>query len=240
MRRFPLWALGAFVAFSSAASAADLPRPAYRPAYKAPIFNPEPAYSWTGFYVGVHGGYGWSEFTGSDPVTGTGTGEAKGWLAGAQLGYNYQIGSFVLGVEGEYSWADVKIEQDDPFGTGAGKASLKNDYFATAALRLGYAFDRWLLFAKGGVAWTRDKWDITDGIGGFANGTFNRAGWLLGGGVEYAFWNSWSAKLEYNYLHFGSITEMLNTGGGLAVVGGPASVSLDSHLLKIGLNYRFF
>jgi len=237
MRRSPLWALGALVAFASVASAADLPTPAYRPAYKAPIFSPAPAYSWTGFYIGVHGGYGWSEFSGSDP-TGTGTGQAKGWLAGAQLGYNYQIGSFVIGAAGEYSWADVKVVQDNPFGTG-GQASLKNDYFATLALRLGYAMDRWLIYGKGGAAWTRDKWDVTDGIGGFANGNFNRSGWLLGAGIEYGFWNNWSAKLEYNYLHFGSITEMLNTGGGLAVVG-PATASLHTHLLKVGINYRFF
>ena len=238
MRQFPLWALGAFVAFSSVASAADLPLPAYRPAYKAPIFSPEPVHSWTGFYVGVHGGYGWSEFSGSDPVAGTSNAEAKGWLAGAQLGYNYQIGSFVIGAEGEYSWADVKNVVDDPLGLGGGQASLKNDYFATAALRLGYAMDRWLIYAKGGAAWTRDKWDITDGVGGFANGTFNRTGWLLGGGIEYAFWYNWSAKLEYNYLHFKSITEALTTGGGLTA--SVPSVGLNAHLLKIGINYRFF
>lgn len=232
-----VWLFGAFVALSSVASAADLPAPAYRPAYKAPIFSPAPVYSWTGFYVGVHGGYGWSNFSGTDP-TGTGTGQAEGFLGGVQFGYNYQIGSFVLGAEGEYSFSDVKIEQDDPLGLGGGKASLKNDYFADVALRLGYAVDRWLVYGKGGVAWTRDKWDITDGVGGFANGTFNRTGWLLGAGIEYAFWNNWSGKLEYNYLHFKSIDEVLTTGGGLTAT--PASVSLTTHLLKLGLNYHFF
>ena len=230
-----VWVCVVFVACSSQASAADLARPVY----KAPpsLYSPAPVFSWTGFYVGVHGGYGWSNFSGTDP-TGTATAQAKGWLAGGQLGYNYQTGSFVIGVEGDFSWSDVKNVQPNPLGLGGGQASLKNDYFATAALRLGYAFDRWLVYGKGGAAWTRDKFDITNGVGGFANGTFNRVGWMAGGGVEYAFWNNVSAKIEYNYLSFKSIDEVLTTGGGLAAA--PASVSLNSHLLKLGLNYRFF
>ena len=238
MRLFPLWVLGAFVAFSSVASAADLPPPAYRPAYKAPIFNPAPVFTWTGFYGGIHGGYGWSDFSSRDPVGGNSTGQASGWLAGVQLGYNYQIGSFVLGAEGDVSFADVKNVVDDPLGLGGGQAVLKNDYFATLAARFGYAFDRTLLYGKAGVAWTRDKFNVTDGVGGFGNGTFNRTGWMLGAGLEYAFWNNWSAKIEYNYLHFGSVTEMLTTGGGLGAT--VPSVSLNTHLLKVGLNYRFY
>lgn len=234
MRTLPLvWVCGVTVACTSIASAADLPRPVY----KAPIYSPAPVYNWTGFYGGIHGGYGWSNFSGNDPLAGSSDVQAKGWLGGVQLGYNYQINQFVIGVEGDFSWADVKHEESNPLGTG-GNASLKNDYFATAALRLGYAWDRTLLYAKGGAAWTRDKIDITDGVGGFANGTFNRTGWMLGAGLEYAFWNNLSAKVEYNYLHFGGITETLTTGGGLTAT--PADVSLKSHLVKIGLNYKFF
>jgi outer membrane immunogenic protein len=229
------WACGVVLACSSLASAADMPRPAY----KAPsaVYNPEPVYNWTGFYAGVHGGYGWSNFSGSDPVAGDSSGTAKGWLGGVQLGYNYQVGKFVIGAEADYSWADVKNVTDNPFGTG-GSATLKNDYFVTAALRLGYAVDRTLLYVKGGGAWTRDKFDVTDGIGGFANGTFNRSGWMIGAGAEYAFWNNWSAKVEYNFLSFGSIDETLTTGGGLTAT--TPSVKLNSHLLKVGLNYKFF
>lgn len=230
-----VWVCGALVACSSVASAADLRRPVYKaPAY----YNPEPIFTWTGFYVGVHGGYGWSNFSATDPVAGSSTTNARGWLGGAQLGYNYQIGAFVIGAEGDFSWADVKKTVANPFGTGLGSASLKNDYFATAAVRLGYAFDRTLIYAKGGAAWTRDKIDVTDGTGGFANGTFNRNGWMLGAGLEYAFWNNVSAKIEYNYLNFRSTTETLTTGGGLTAT--TPSVSLKSHLVKVGLNYRFF
>ena len=95
-----------------------------------------------------------------------------------------------------------------------------------------------MIYAKGGGAWSRDKFDITDGVGGFANGSFKRSGWMAGAGVEYAIWNNLSAKIEYNYLHFNSITETLTTGGGLTAT--PADVGLKSHLVKVGLNYQFF
>ena len=236
MRLSPcVWVSGALVAFTSVASAADLPRPVYKAA--PGLYSPEPVFSWTGFYVGVHAGYGWSRFAANDPLAGASTTNARGWLGGVQVGYNYQIGQFVIGAEGDYSWANVKNTVDNPLGTG-GSATLKNDYFATAALRLGYAMDRTLIYAKGGAAWTRDKFDLTDGVGGFANGSFNRTGWLLGAGVEYAIWNNFSAKIEYNFLSFKSINETLTTGGGLVAT--TPSVGLKSHLVKVGLNYRFF
>ena len=235
MRRTVLLAVGAFVALASVSStvlAADLPQ---RPIYKAPLYNPAPVFSWTGFYVGAHAGYGWSHFTGADPTgLGGGDADAKGFLGGAQLGYNYQFSNFVVGLEGEYSFSNVKIETP-LFG---GTLSLKNDYFITAAARLGYAFDRALLYVKGGAAWTRDKWAGNDGIGGTVSGNFNRHGWLLGAGLEYALWNNWSAKLEYDYMRFGSITELLTATGTLAVTG-PVDVKLRTQMIKLGFNYRF-
>lgn len=237
MRRSTMWVSVAFVAscsLSSMAFAADLGPP---PIYKAPpLLAPVPVYNWTGFYIGGHIGYGWSDFSGEDP-TGVATAQAKGWLGGVTVGYNYQINRFVIGLEGEYSWANVHRTESDPLGFGGGEATLKNDFFATAAVRLGYAVDNLLIYGKGGVAWTRDKIDVTDGIGGFANGTFNRTGWLLGVGLEYGFWTNWSTKLEYNYLNFSSIEENLNTGGGLTAT--TANVKLNTHLLKFGVNYRF-
>ena len=185
----------------------------------------------------MHGGYGWNEYSGDDPVAGSSTGEAKGWLGGLQLGYNYQLGAFVLGVEGDFSFADVKWTESASFGGSTIDASLKSDYYATAAARVGYAFDRFLVYGKGGVAFTRDKYDITVSTGGSASGKFNRTGWMLGAGLEYAFWDNWSVKGEYNYLHFAGIDETLDTSGGLTVT--TANVSLVSHLIKVGLNYRF-
>lgn len=232
MRRTASRVLVAFfglVSLCTAGFAADLPRPVY----KAPLLSPVPVFSWTGFYIGGHVGYGWSRWTGTSTF-GTDSVDGKGWLGGAQAGYNYQAGNWVFGVEGEYTWSDVKYTTP----IFAGTLSLKNDYYITAAARIGYAFDRFLVYAKGGAVWSRDKWDVTDGIGGFANGNFNRTGWLLGGGLEWAFWGPVSAKLEYNYLNFGSVNENLTTGGGLTVSGNP-SVKEYVHLLKLGLNYRF-
>ena len=231
-RAIAIWCSGVFVAFSFVVSshAADLPRPVYKaPAY----YSPAPVYSWTGFYVGINGGYGWSRFTGtgtfgSDSVT------AKGWLGGATVGFNYQAGRFVIGAEGDFAWANVKY--DTPLF--AGTLTLKNDYFITAAVRLGYAFDRTLVYGKVGAAWTRDKWDGNDGIGGTVTATSNRTGWMLGAGVEYAIWENLSAKVEYNYLMFPDVTPSFTTTGTLAVAG-TSSVELKTQIVKAGLNYRF-
>jgi outer membrane immunogenic protein len=224
------WSSVAFIVFAlipSLGLAADLPRPAYK---APPFLSPAPAFSWTGFYIGPHVGYGWSRF-GAD---GAGDVSARGILGGAQAGYNYQIGQFVLGIEGEYSWADVKHE-DPLFG---GTLTLKNDYFATAAARLGYAFDRSLVYAKVGAAWTRDKWDGDDGAGGTVTATSNRSGWLLGAGLEYAVWDNFSVKIEYDYMKFGSVTPSFTTTGGLGVTGS-GDVKLDTQIVKLGVNYRF-
>lgn len=228
-RSAAMWVSVAFVAFSSVFStalAADLRAP---PRKAPPLLAPAPVFSWTGFYVGGHIGYGWSQFS-ADGDSRT----AKGFLGGVQGGFNYQIDQFVIGVEGEYAWANVKA--DEPLF--AGTLTLKNDYFASAAGRLGYAFDRILLYGKVGAAWTRDKWDATDGFGGTATATSARTGWLFGAGVEYALFESISVKLEYNYLMFPQVTPIFATGGGLTV-DGSAGVKLNTQLVKLGLNYRF-
>jgi outer membrane immunogenic protein len=225
-----MWGLAASLScalWPSVSRAADLPRPAYKaPPY---IAAPSPIFSWSGFYIGGHGGYGWSRFSGDGDAR-----TAKGWIAGVQAGYNYQIGQFVLGIEGEYSYADVKLEES----LFAGTLTLKNDYFATASARIGYAFDRSLVYAKLGGAWTRDKWDANDGLGGTATATSNRTGWLLGGGLEYAVWENLSVRLEYDYIKFGTVNPTFTTAGGL-VVTGSGDVKLDTQLVKLGLNYRF-
>lgn len=228
-RSAAMWVSVAFVAFLSifsAARAADLRAPVYK---APPLLSPVPVFSWTGFYIGGHVGYGWSRFSADGDAR-----TADGFLGGAQAGFNYQMGQIVLGIEGEYSWSNVKLE-DSLF---AGTLTLKNDYFASAAGRVGYAFDRLLLFGKVGAAWTHDKWDANDGFGGTATATSNRTGWLFGAGLEYAVWENVSVKVEYNYLMFPSVTPTFATTGGLTVEGS-SSVKLDTQIVKLGLNYRF-
>lgn len=103
--------------------------------------------------------------------------------------------------------------------------------------RIGYAFDRVLVYGKGGAAWTRDKLDANDGIGGVATGRFNRTGWMASAGVEFALLRNWSLKLEYDYLRFGQLTEIPTVAGGLGVT--PAAVKLDMQTVLLGFNYRF-
>jgi len=150
---------------AGSAFAADIRMP-----IKAQVAAPVP-YSWTGCYIGAQVGYGWGNKNFSDP-TGTGFAPAgsvtrdniRGGLAGGQIGCNYQFaGNWVVGVEGEYAWANIKGDTlADPFFSGKNTAfSSKTDALASVTGRVGYAFDRVLLYAKGGAAWARDQYHIT-------------------------------------------------------------------------------
>ena len=174
----------ALFGFAGAASAADLP---VRAAPPAPIIAAVPVFTWTGFYVGVNAGYGWNA---NDSITVGGVrfdlDDEGGFVGGAQAGYNYQIGSFVVGLEGDIQYADFGGDDrfdfdgdgilDDDFNT--------SDWFGTVRARAGVAFDRALIYATGGFA--------------FAD---NATGWTVGGGLEYAFTNNLSAKIEGLYVN---------------------------------------
>ena len=231
MRKFLLVTASA-VALTAPAFGADMSSPQPMAYTKAPMVAP--VFTWTGLYLGGHGGYGWGRLTAVDPtgVTPDSTVDTKGGVAGGQIGYLYQIGALVLGVEGTYAWADIKASMP----LGAGTATVKNNYIATAAGRAGYAFDRALLYGKGGVAFTRDAADATDGIGGSSTGRFSRTGYVVGGGLEYAFLNNWSARVEYNYLGFGSQLETPTSAGGLIAT--PMKVKDTISTVTFGVNYH--
>jgi len=211
----------------------------------ASVVTPPPVFSWTGFYVGAHGGGGWSEWSGMDPTApadGWSSVNASGGVAGGQVGGNYQISNFVIGLEGTYAWSGITLNDNSPFAGGAGfTLTLKNDYLATAAGRIGVAFDRVLLYGKGGAAFTRDKYTGNNGLAGAlagaTSGSFDRTGWLAGAGVEWMFLPHWSVKGEYNYMRFGSLTEQPSTTGNLAA--SPAIVRLDIQTATVGVNYHF-
>jgi outer membrane immunogenic protein len=231
------------LALGTPARSADLePSPARA---AAPAVVPVPVFNWTGFYVGAHGGGGWSTWTGIDP-TNPGGGQSSvngsGGIAGGQIGGNYQINNFVIGLEGSYAWSGISVTNGGPFAGGAGfTLTLKNDYIATVAGRLGVAFNNVLLYGKGGAAFTRDKYDANNGLAGAlagsASGSFDRTGWLAGAGVEWMFVSNWSVKAEYNYMGFGSLNEQPSTTGNLAA--SPAVVKLDIQTATVGVNYHF-
>ncbi|QHP70346.1 porin family protein [Bradyrhizobium sp. LCT2] len=230
----------ALLSLATPAFAADIIAPA---PVKAPV--PAAIFTWTGFYIGAHGGGAWSKWTGIDPTDPTAVWTsvtASGGIVGGQIGGNYQIGNVVVGLEGTGAWSSVTLNAGGPFGGGAGfTLSLKNDYIATVAGRFGVAFDRVLLYAKGGAAFTRDKYNANNGLAGAlagsASGSFNRTGWLAGGGVEWMFMPNWSVRAEYNYMGFAAITEQPATSGNLAAT--PANVKLNIQTGTVGVNYHF-
>lgn len=203
----------ALVSTPVVANAADtIPAPAYRAA------PPVPFYDWTGFYAGAHVGFG------SDGDT--------GFLGGGQAGFNYQVGQWVLGVEGQISATSIKDSFSGtffingvPVATAGAEASL--DWISTFAARAGWAFDRWLVYGKVGGAWAHVSADaFVSGGGQVISGAFDKtvSGWMLGFGTEYALWNNWTAKFEYNMMDFGR----------------DSFLSDDKvHVFKAGLNYRF-
>lgn len=233
MRKLLLGAASA-VALTSPVMAADMSAPTPTPYVKAP-YAPPP-FTWAGLYVGAHAGYGWGHIKSIDPtgLTPDNDFDTKGAVAGGQIGYLYQMGPWVLGVEGTMAWSDVKFNVVGPLG--AGNVSFKNDYIGTVAGRAGYAFDRALLYGKGGVAFTRDVATATDGLGGSGSGNFSRTGYVVGGGLEYAFWDKWSARVEYNYLDFGTKLETPTATGGLVVI--PSNTKNNISTVTFGVNYH--
>ncbi len=214
----------ALLALAGAAAAADLSQPAPQPYYpKAPVAF-APPYNWTGFYFGINGGGAF----GSSSWDRTGSRDVSGGLVGSTLGYNYQIGRAVLGVEGDIDWADI-----DGSSTNACPAGCKtsNTWLSTVRGRIGYAADRFMPYVTGGAAFG----SIVASTPGFAQTGVNNTGWTLGGGLEAALAGNWTAKVEYLYVDLGSFNCGLNCGAGLVT----DNVSFHTNILRAGVNYKF-
>lgn len=225
--------------------------------YKAPA--PAPLFSWTGFYAGVHGGAGWahkdwffvSQTGVSTPPGSEGSHVATGGLAGGQLGFNYQIGRWVWGVEAEASWANLRGDNISDvfsplvFSTGPQLVGDRNatvvNALGTIAGRVGFAWDRTLLYGKAGGAWAHDKYRVLDlTTGGVVNtGNETRWGWVAGIGLERAFLESWSVKIEYDYMDFGSKHLELNCVPGTCTGSQAEHIRQNVSTIKAGINYRF-
>ena len=215
----------ALFAVSFAAQAADVP-------IKAPYFKGSPRsvisyYNWTGFYAGVNGGYGtgtstWSLVPGTDI-------KPKGAMFGGTLGYNWQSGAIVYGIEGDFDWSGVKGSNDCGVGV---TCETSNTWLATFRGRVGYAFDRWLPYITAGGAYGNVKATASVPLAGLsASSSSDQLGWTAGAGVEYAFLGNWSAKLEYLYVDLG-----IFDAGAAPVVN---KVSFKENILRAGLNYKF-
>ena len=234
-------AMIALAAMLGSANAADLSRRA--PPVKAPAYIPPPVFSWTGFYIGVHGAGAAASWTDTAttaalvPAGVTTDNNASGVLGGVQAGFNYQFSNIVAGVEVEYAVADVRNTTALPFPAIGVTASNDLTGLGTVTGRLGWATGRMLLYAKGGLAWGQGHTSVTvPAVVSFSD-SYSRTGWTAGAGIEYAFWNNWSAKLEYDYIDLGTSSQSLASSGVPLTV--PFDSSLTMHEVKVGLNYRF-
>ena len=212
--------------------------------------TPPGLYDWNGPYVGLQGGYGAGHSTQTDPglpppppppppppeEIGAASHSVSGGFIGATAGFNWQIASWVLGVEGDYSWSDIRGSMAT-CGTGMPHpcgASL--DSFGTLRGRVGHTFGMrgdWLAYVTGGLAvGDVHAWDSLTP----ASGSKFRAGWTVGAGVEKAIARNWTAKAEYLYMDFGSAV-YFNIVTTPAVV--PETVSFRTNIFRLGVNYRF-
>jgi outer membrane immunogenic protein len=220
----------AIVVLASPALAADL---AARPYTKAPPPVMAAIYDWSGFYIGVNGGGGWTHNT-WDLVGGgrEGSHDSSGGTVGGQVGYRWQMGQFVFGVEAQGNWAD--FSGDNQSALFATRNRTKTDAFGLFTGQVGYAWNNVLLYAKGGAAVTSNTYTITNAAtGGFlASNDNTRWGGVVGAGLEYGFAPNWSMGIEYDHLFMDRQTVSF---GAL----GSDSIKQNADIFTARLNYRF-
>ena len=211
MKRFLIAAVGlaslGFAAASLPAQAADI-APSRMLPVKAPAYLP---FNWGGWYAGLNlgGGVG---------------GDVTGVIFGGQLGYNWQFGHWVLGVETDIQYSG----QDDNFFVGPTPVKQELDWFGTFRGRVGWAgWDRWLPYFTGGLAYGGRSFSA---VGQTVDST--KVGWAIGVGIDYAITPAWSARVEYLHISLDSFTPVI---GSTAVALG----RLDNDIIRGALNYRF-
>jgi outer membrane immunogenic protein len=213
-----------------------------------PMLSMVAPFSWTGCHIGGHVGGAFTEDTATNALGDSRSHNSSGFVGGGQIGCDYQFApGWVVGVEGRAAWASLKGSSAGTvrnLATGVivpAQVTVTNDFLASATARLGYSFaDRWLLYVKGGAAWTNEKVDFafvtTRGIAVDPSTSTTRTGWTVGSGVEWAFAPNWSTTLEYDYYDFGS--------KGLTLTDPNATVTISSfkdtiHAVTVGANYHF-
>jgi outer membrane immunogenic protein len=230
-----------------AAHAADLP--AAVPAYRAPVYAPT-IFTWTGFYIGGNIGAAWAQSEWTDSRFGLDWGRTSDarFIGGGQIGFNYQFAgsSFVIGAEADFDWFGNNngngVTVVGPLGHSFNIVS-NDTRIATLAARFGYGFERALFYGKAGAGWVgNDGFTITDltTSQSFIGSTSNTvSGWLVGAGIEYAFTNNWTVKLEYDFLGLPSRTFVLPGVVIPALAGDSITGDHNVQMVKLGVNYLF-
>jgi len=280
MKKFLLATTALAMLGIGAASAADLPTRKGPPI--APVYVP-PAFTWTGFYVGVNAGYGWANNNnkngnlpfGAIPVGGffpSSGGDNGGFVGGGQVGYNYQFGvgqGVVIGAEADIDYVGIKQRTSSVPYTFAttpgttffpGSSGSSSGYLGTVRARVGYAWDRILVYGTGGLAYGDVGGRGNNGgtavtapgfaspftgiVSGVPQTTFlgtsgssgTKVGWTVGGGIEHAVWQNWTVKAEYLYYNLGS-----NKNNAILPFAATSHHNdRDGNIVRVGLNYKFW
>lgn len=220
---------------ATSALAADLP------ARVAPPAVPVPLFTWTGFYLGAQVGAAWQQDRLSETsvcvptCVDTATGKAAGVVGGGHAGYNWQTGPLVLGIEGDIEGTSLHHATFYPLSF-PDTFSARTLWQGSVRGRLGYAIGQILIYGTGGVAFGDIRHTYFEAISGTTESfTHGKAGWTAGGGVEYAFTQNWSARVEYRYTDFGRTSDV----PGIAFPGFIEHHHETEQAVRVGVSYRF-
>jgi outer membrane immunogenic protein len=219
-------------------NAADIPAPVY----KAPPVIAPVAFSWAGCYIGAQVGYAWGRdrdnetFDGVDTLVSPATAaNVNGFKAGGNVGCNYQTGAVVFGVEGDAEWAHLTGSttfSNEEFPPDFYQTNV--DFQGSVRGRIGYAFDRVLLYVTGGVAFAHiNEHDVSGLTGAFTDTATTRTGWTVGGGLDYAFTNNWIGRVEYRYADFGTFSYTSS------LFGATENHKFTENAVRVGVAYKF-
>jgi outer membrane immunogenic protein len=244
MKRILIASAVAFAA-GGQALAADLPPPMAPPPRAPAMYVPVvPLYNWTGFYLGGNLGFGLTGGNFNSPAgTSVSTTTSTSFLGGGQVGVNYEFGGdVVIGAEAMFDWLpNTKNSVNlvtSPGGATLGSATINNRWLTTATGKLGYAWDRVLLYTKGGGAWVGTNTSSATTAAGVPvgfSGPTNNSGWTAGVGVEWAFAGNWSARAEYDYIGLTNQTWTFAAPTATSI----SSSSRNIQIATAGLNYKF-
>ena len=248
MKKFLLGTVGLIaLGMAAPASAADL---APRPYTQAPPPYVAPIYDWTGFYIGANGGYGWArqclDITqlGFVNVFAEGCNDKGGGIVGGQIGYRWQAGSWVFGLEAQGDWANLRTERvfvNTPVflnTTNTWKSTI--DGLGLFTGQVGYAWNASLFYVKGGAAVASQRFDIFNTLTGIGIAQANRTRWggTVGVGWEYGFAPNWTAGIEYDYIFRESDSRTFLTPN-LAVASVTANTRTDINMITGRISYKF-
>lgn len=255
MKKLFFITLMASTAISSLAIAADLtPPPVASPQQQAP--------RWTGFYLGFNRGFGGgvidngmvlNPLSSAPGVIGQSSNRASGFIAGGQIGYNYQFANnFIVGVETDIQWSDIKTSQQSMRLSDQAQLISNVDavsgltWFGTTRARLGYSLGRLAPYVTGGVAYgkVQNQGSPVLGSNSLVAGTTSQtnAGWALGAGADIALSENLSAKSEYIYVSMPSASGSVNgvmIPSATPLYGSLGSGSFGNHIIRGGMNYRY-